>query len=112
MNPPIKRRYGFLNELHDRLGRISSPEKILVYFLRRAVNFFDADSGALWLHDRVTDGLRREASIGARDAFDEGVVRLFLQNRRPEVPHGVVLAPLVVNGRARGVVGVRRRGNP
>src|SRR5262245_25448571 len=112
MIPPIKRRYGFLNELHDRLGRVSDSEKLLAYFLRRALNFFDADSGAIWLHDRASDRFQREVQIGARDAFDESQIRLAFENKRHEVPTGTILAPLLEERRTRGIVALRRKGNP
>lgn len=112
MNPPIKRRYGLLNELVDRLERIGTTERILAYFLRRAVNFFDGDSGALFLHDRATDRIRVEAAIGPRDLCDEATVRRFLRNERPELPPFVAMAPLLRDRRAWGVLAVRRKGNP
>ncbi len=112
MIPPIKRRYGLLNELHDRLERIAGPEKILAYFLRRAVNFFDAQGGVVHLVDRATGALKPAATIGPRDVVDDETALRFLRNERPQVPRDVAMAPLLRDGGARGVVAIRRKGTP
>jgi signal transduction histidine kinase len=119
MKLPVQERYLFLTELHDRLDRIASPAKLLTYFVRRAADLLGAESGGVWLHDRVSDRMQQLAAFGPErisDAaplgIDQRMPRAVLRGHRPTPPASVLAVPLPSGGRVRGAILLSRPARP
>jgi two-component system, NtrC family, sensor kinase len=95
-------------QLGRLLEAIDDPIKIYKTALAQTARFLDAERGAVILRHPVSDALR---SYGwGRDGvvWDEDTVRAFLALERPELPPTDIMAPIVVAGRAAGVMALRR----
>jgi two-component system, NtrC family, sensor kinase len=94
--------------LECNLRRIANPVKASAHFLSALRLRFAAD--AAWLHPGADAGVgAREALIdGDASLLDERLVLRFVAGEYPEHPDSVLLAPLKVHGRLRGVLGVAR----
>jgi signal transduction histidine kinase len=98
----------FRAQLGRLLEAIDDPIKLYKTALAQTARFLQADRGAVILRHPVSDTLR---SYGwGRDgiAWDDTIVRAFLALERPELPPTDIMAPIVVAGRAAGVLALRR----
>jgi two-component system, NtrC family, sensor kinase len=102
-------RERFQNELGGQLERIDDPIKIYKFALGRIARHLGAKGGAVILRrpvsgDRITLGFG-EAGRG----WDDATVSAFLDLRRPELPANEIMAPILIGGRAAGLMALRRR---
>jgi signal transduction histidine kinase len=114
-SPPItkpgdERRYRFFAQLAGLLETIDDPAKLYKAALGRIGPHFSADSGAVFLRHPVSDALRVLAWGRADSDWNLRRVRAFLDLDRPDLPDNEIMAPILIGGRAAGVMAVRRSG--
>jgi signal transduction histidine kinase len=101
-------RERFQAQLGRMLEAIDDPIKLYKTALGQTARFLEADRGAVILRHPVSDTLK---SYGwGRDGvvWDDATVRAYLALERPELPSTDIMAPIVVAGRAAGVMALRR----
>ncbi|HZN02778.1 MAG TPA: hypothetical protein VFD06_04230, partial [Candidatus Polarisedimenticolia bacterium] len=99
----------FQAQLGRLLESIDDPVKIYRTALAQAGRFLDATGGAVILRNPVSDTLKTYGWGADRGAWDEKTVRAFIALERPEIPPRALLAPIVVGGRAIGVLAIARK---
>jgi signal transduction histidine kinase len=94
--------------LQYNLERFESLPKVCDHFLAAVTAHLDAD--AAWLVRTLWENRpqRELYQLGSPRFRDETLVDSFLRQERPEVPRNLLLAPVRVNGRVEGLVGVER----
>jgi two-component system, NtrC family, sensor kinase len=105
---PVNRER-FQNELGGQIERIDDPTKIYRYALGQIVRQLGADSGAVILRKPVSGELQTLGWGEAGRAWDAATVNAFLDLRRPEIPSNELMAPILIGGRAAGLMALRRR---
>jgi two-component system, NtrC family, sensor kinase len=98
----------FRAQLGRLLEAIDDPIKIYKTALAQTARFLGADHGAVILRHPVSDTLRTYGWGRDGVAWDDETVRAFLALERPELPPTDIMAPIVVAGRAAGVMVLRR----
>ena len=101
-------RERFQAQLGRMLEAIDDPIKLYKTALGQTARFLEADRGAVILRNPVADTLK--AYGWGRDGvvWDDATVRAFLALKRPELPSTDIMAPIVVAGRAAGLMALRR----
>ena len=101
-------RERFQAQLGRMLEAIDDPIKLYKTALGQTARFLEADRAAVILRNPVADTLK--AYGWGRDGvvWDDGIVRAFLALKRPELPSTDIMAPIVVAGRAAGLMALRR----
>jgi two-component system, NtrC family, sensor kinase len=105
-------RERFQAQLGRLLEAIDDPIKLYRTTLGQAARFLEAERGAVVLRHAVTDTLKSYGWGGDGKVWDDATVRAFLGLERPELPSTDIMAPIVVGGRAVGVMALRRTGGP
>jgi signal transduction histidine kinase len=90
------------------LERIDDPIKLYKTAVAMAARFLGAVRGAVVLRHPVSGALTTHGWGSDGRPFDEETVRAFLDLRRPPLPPEDLMAPIVVDGRARGLLALRR----
>jgi signal transduction histidine kinase len=104
--------YRFQSQIGSLLEEIDDPVKIYKTALSQIARHMGADAGAVIMRHPVSGSLQTIPWGGPREAWDEGRVRAFLDLQRPALPENEIMAPLLVSGRAGGVLALRRRDGP
>ena len=91
---------------------IEEPLKIHKTALRLLAKEFAAEDAAVVLRHPVTGHLTTIPWGGKEAAWDERRLRAFLDLKRPELKENELMAPLLIGGRAAGVVTLRSRRGP
>ncbi|MFQ5878299.1 MAG: sensor histidine kinase [Acidobacteriota bacterium] len=105
-------RYRFQNRLARSLEQTEDLTKLYKTALGQIAQHFDADGGAVVLRAPVSGALRALAWGRSGGDWDERQVRAFLDQGRPDLGEKRVMAPIVVGGRAIGVLTLQRLGQP
>jgi signal transduction histidine kinase len=94
------------------LEQIEDPVKLYRTALAQTARFMGAERGAVILRHAVSDALQPHG-WGRDGAFwDVETVRAFIALKRPAIPPTDIMAPIVMGGRAAGVMILRRAGEP
>lgn len=101
-------RERFINEVAGQIEPIDDPTKVYRVALGRIARYFGAASGAVILRRPVSGDLQT-LGWGEPRAWDASTVAAFLDLERPELPPDVVMAPILAEGRAAGLMALRRR---
>ncbi|HUD72484.1 MAG TPA: ATP-binding protein [Dongiaceae bacterium] len=100
------------SRFQTRLGRllesIDEPIKIYRTALTQAGRHLGASGGAVVIRNPVSDTLKSYPWGAAPVGWDDSTVRAFIALERPDLPPHVLMAPIVVGGRAIGVLVVAR----
>lgn len=107
MSAPTE-RYRFQVQLGRDLERIEDPAKLHKTALTRIARHLAADAGAIILRRAVSGELRTISWGRGSDGWDEDAVHAFLDLKRPELPFNEIMAPILIRGRASGVLALRR----
>jgi len=99
----------FFARFVEKVERVKAEQKIYRFGLREAVRFFGASDGCVAFRDKATDGVRIELRAQQKGEWDLNLLSEFIENKRPPVSSDTILAPLKVNNRAVGAIGLRRR---
>ncbi|MGH9750934.1 MAG: sensor histidine kinase [Candidatus Polarisedimenticolia bacterium] len=91
---------------------IEEPIKIYKTALRLLAKEFGAGEGAVVLRHSITGHLTPIPFGGKTSPWDERRLRAFLDLKRPELKENELMAPLLIGGRAAGVVALRSRRGP
>ena len=100
----------FQSELGGQLERIDDPVKIYKFALGRIARQLGAEGGAVILRRPVSGDLLTLGFGEAGRGWDDATVSAFLDLRRPELPPSEIMAPILIGGRAAGLMALRRRG--
>ena len=100
----------FQNELGGQLERIDDATKIYKFALGQIARHLGAEGGAVILRKPVSGELQTLGWGEAERGWDDAIVSAFLDLRRPELPRNEIMAPILVGGRASGLMALRRRG--
>src|SRR5262245_45257190 len=73
---------------------------------------FDADGGAVILRNPVSGALQTHGWGDAGGRWEAGTITAFLDRQVPHLQPNEIMAPIVVGGRAIGLMALRRRGGP
>jgi signal transduction histidine kinase len=92
----------------EALERVDDPSKLYKTAVAMAARFLGAVRGAVILRHPVSGALTTLGWGSDGRSFDEEMVRAFLDLRRPALAPGDLMAPIVVDGRARGLLALRR----
>jgi signal transduction histidine kinase len=92
----------------EALERIDDPIKLYKTAVAMTARFLGAVRGAVILRHPISGVLTTHGWGSDGRSFDDGMVRAFLDLRRPDLPPGDLMAPIVVDGRARGLLALRR----
>jgi signal transduction histidine kinase len=103
-----KDRYRFLAQLGAELEAIDDPKKLYKTALARLGRHLGAQQGAVALRHPVSGQLSLIPWGGSEVRWDERRIRAFLDLERPDFPENEIMAPLMIGGRAEGVVALRR----
>ena len=106
--PALHERLRFQNQLCRLLESIDEPVKLYKSALSQIGGLLRADGGAVILADPVAGTMRTLRWGRARSAWDEAKVRAFLERSHPTLPPEQIMAPIVVAGRAAGVMVLTR----
>ncbi len=112
--PPsdIVDRLSFQLHLGTLLEQIEDPVKLYKTALSQIGRHLGADGGAVILRRPVTGTLQTIPWGNAADAWEPRKVQAFLDLERPALPDTEIMAPILVGGRAAGVMALRRRSGP
>jgi signal transduction histidine kinase len=102
-------RSELLAALEANLQRRTIPEKLYRHFLKAVRLYLDADATCLINGLRSNGDFGKSYNSGDRSLFDDKLVRDFVAQRSPALPHNLLLAPLRVRGYLTGVVGAARK---
>jgi two-component system, NtrC family, sensor kinase len=100
----------FQSELGRQLERIDDPTKIYRFALASIARHLKADGGAVILRKPVSGDLLTLGWGNAQSGWPEETVSAFLDLRRPELASHEIMAPILIGGRAAGLMALRRRG--
>jgi signal transduction histidine kinase len=103
-------RSELLAALEANLQRRTTQEKLYRHFIKAVRIYLDANATCLVHGLRSNGDFSRSYFSGDYDLFDEGLIREFIAQRSPALPHDLLLAPLRVRGYLTGVVGAARKG--
>jgi len=102
-------RERFQNEIGSQLERIEEAAKIYKYALGRIVRELEADAGAVILRRPVSGELVTLGWGEVGKGWDDATANAFLDLKRPELPRNEIMAPILIGGRAAGLMALRRR---
>ena len=102
-------RERFQNEIGGQLECIEDATKVYKYALGRIVRELGADAGAVILRKPVSGELSTLGWGEAGKGWGEAIVEAFLDLKHPELPRNEIMAPILIGGRAAGVMALRRR---
>jgi signal transduction histidine kinase len=92
----------------EALERIDDPIKLYKTAVAMTARFLGAVRGAVILRHAVSGALQTHGWGSDGRSFDEETVRAFLDLKRPEMPASDLMAPIVMDGRAAGLMALRR----
>ncbi len=102
-------RERFQNEIGGQLERIEDASKVYKYALGRIVRELGADAGAVILRKPVSGELLTLGWGEAGKGWDDATATAFLDLKHPELPRNEIMAPILIGGRAVGLMALRRR---
>jgi two-component system, NtrC family, sensor kinase len=102
----------FQGRLGRLLEQIEEPTKLYKTALAQIGRHLGADGGAVILRRPVTGTLQTLPWGSGGEAWEPRTIQAFLDLHRPELPDREIMAPILVGGRAVGVMALRRRGTP
>lgn len=102
----------FQIELGVLLEPIEEATKLYKVAVSQIAHHFGAEGGAVILRNPVSGALQTLGWGDAAGGWDEGTVSAFLDLQRPGLPPSEIMAPIVIDGRAAGVMALRRRQGP
>ena len=102
----------FQIELGALLEPIEEATKLYKVAVGQIAHHFGADGGAVILRNPVSGALQTLGWGDAAGGWDEGTVSAFLDLKRPGLPPSEIMAPIVIDGRAAGVVALHRNRGP
>jgi two-component system, NtrC family, sensor kinase len=105
--PPGAERDRFQLQLGHLLEQIDDTDKLLKTALGQIAREMKAEGGALYLRNPVTGGLR-SIGWGHGGHWDGRKVWSFLEQERPELKPNEIMAPIVSDRRAAGVIALVR----
>ncbi len=108
----MTKKLSFFARFVEKLERVKTNSKMYRFALREIVRFFEASDGCIALHDRLSDTARIELAAKHKGVWDLSLLADFIRNRRPQVPRNVIMAPLKVNKRVVGLVGLKKEEEP
>jgi len=101
----------FQIELGALLEPIEEATKLYKVAVSQIGHHFGADGGAVILRNPVSGALQT-LGWGNGGGWDEGTVSAFLDLQRPALAPNEIMAPIVIGGRAAGVVALHRNQGP
>jgi two-component system, NtrC family, sensor kinase len=101
-------RERFQNEIGRELERIEDATKIYRYALGRIVRELAADEGAVILRKPVSGELLSLDWGESGKGWDDATANAFLDLKHPELPRNEIMAPVLIGGRAAGLMALRR----
>ncbi len=99
----------FLLELGSQIEPIEDLTKLYKVAVGQIARHFQADGGAVILRNPVSGALQTLGWGAGGGDWDGATVSAFLDLERPALPPGVIMAPILIEGRAAGVLALRRR---
>lgn len=102
----------FQIELGVLLEPIEEATKLYKVAVSQIAHHFGAEGGAVILRNPVSGALQTLGWGDAARGWDEGTVSAFLDLQRPGLPPSEIMAPIVIDGRASGVMALRRNRGP
>ncbi len=102
----------FQLQLGRQLEQIDDPVKLYKAALGQIARHLGADGGAVFLRHPISGALKKVAGSGALGDWDERPVRAFLDLQHPALSESEIMAPILVGGRAAGLMALRRRQGP
>lgn len=96
-------------ELGGQLEPIEDASKLYKVAVSQIGRHLGADGGAVILKNPVSGALQTLGWGDEGRGWDEGTVSAFLDLERPELPPSEIMAPILIAGRAAGVMALRRR---
>jgi signal transduction histidine kinase len=100
----------FQIELGAMLEPIEETTKLYKVALGQMGHHFGAKGGAVILRNPVSGALQTLGWGEAGGRWDEGTVAAFLDRQGPELQPNEIMAPILIDGRAAGVMALRGRG--
>src|SRR5262245_37166895 len=94
----------------SQLERIDDPIKIYRSALGQIARHLKAEAGAVILRRPVSGDLQTLGWGEGGSNWDAAIVSAFLDLKHPELPRSEILAPILIGGRAAGLMALRRRG--
>ncbi len=107
--PESRNRDRFQTELAGQIETIDDPVKITKFALGRIARQMEAAGGEVILRKPVSGALQRLTWGDAGRGWDDATAVAFLDLRRPELPRDEIMAPILVGGRAVGLMALHRR---
>jgi len=110
VRPPMSapHRDRFQLQLATLLERIDEPPKIYKAALAATAQELGAAAGAVVIRHAVS-GVLQTFGWGSGHTWDEARIRAFLDLQHPDLPPEEIMAPIVADGRALGVMVLRAR---
>jgi two-component system, NtrC family, sensor kinase len=102
-------RCRFQLDLGRLLERTEDPAKLYKAAVSQIGTHLGADGGAVILRDPVSGVLRRFTWGRAGADWDDRRVHAFLDQAHPTLPGNEIMAPILVGGRAAGLLALRRK---
>ena len=100
----------FQIELGALLEPIEEATKLYRVALGQVAHHFGASGGAVILRNPVSGALQTLGWGEAGGRWDEGTVAAFLDRQGPELQPNEIMAPILIDGRAAGLMALRGRG--
>ena len=104
-----RERDRFQSDLGGQLERIEDPVKIYKFALGQIARHLGAEGGAVIVRRPVSGTLTTLGWGEAGRGWDETTASAFLDLRHPELPPNEIMAPILIGGRAAGLMALRRR---
>src|SRR5207249_2325157 len=107
--PDSEDQHRFLLDLGGQIEPIEDPAKLYKVAVQQIARHFGAETGAAILRNPVSGALQTLGWGDPGGGWDDKTISAFLDLERPALPRGVIMAPILIGGRAAGVMVLRRR---
>ena len=107
--PDSEDQHRFLLDLGGQIEPIEDPAKLYKVAVQQIARHFGAEGGAAILRNPVSGALQTLGWGDPGGGWDDKTISAFLDLERPALPRGVIMAPILIGGRAAGVMVLRRR---
>ncbi len=105
-------RYRFQAQLDRLLEQTEETVKLYKIALSQIGRTFGAEGGAVILRSPISGQLRRYGWGRGGTSWKEQEVQAFLDRKGPSLRRNEIMAPIVVRGRAHGVLALRSKEGP
>jgi hypothetical protein len=96
--------------LVKEVSGVREERKVFSLVLRTLARFFDAKTGAVFLHRRSADRLFKVKSLAEGEPWDPEILLAFYRNEKPQLEPDTIMAPVRAGRRIIGVLALGKDG--